>query len=188
VLTASVIRVQAFIITLMMGAASTSEMPVNFYQTTRRYNPGDSHLQVNLTFYVIALLFSAFSLIACCVSRPSRPPWLDLPNNIWWRLRGMQLLSVQSYEYVISFWYFTLNYLLASHEVTKNAVHLELVFCYSKDLRFTKHGHLLFKRHVNGRVLCPLFHLTSSPPNCVASMRMLNWKAYRIEVNSRVRF
>jgi hypothetical protein len=31
-------------ITLMMEAASTSEMLVNFYQTTRNYNPEDSHL------------------------------------------------------------------------------------------------------------------------------------------------
>jgi hypothetical protein len=31
---------------LMMEAASTSETPVNFYQTTRRYNPEDSHLRV----------------------------------------------------------------------------------------------------------------------------------------------
>jgi hypothetical protein len=29
----------------MMGAASTSEMLVNLYQTTRRFNPEDSHLQ-----------------------------------------------------------------------------------------------------------------------------------------------
>jgi hypothetical protein len=34
----------AFIIALMMEAASTSEMSVNFYQTTQRYNPEDSHL------------------------------------------------------------------------------------------------------------------------------------------------
>jgi hypothetical protein len=32
-------------IALMMGAASTSETSVNFYQTTRRYNPEDSHIQ-----------------------------------------------------------------------------------------------------------------------------------------------
>jgi hypothetical protein len=31
-------------IALMMEAASTSEMSVNFYQTTRRNNPADSHL------------------------------------------------------------------------------------------------------------------------------------------------
>jgi hypothetical protein len=29
---------------LMMEIASTSETSVNFYQTTRRYNPEDSHL------------------------------------------------------------------------------------------------------------------------------------------------
>jgi hypothetical protein len=32
------------IIALMIEAASTSEMSVNFYQTTRRNNPQDSHL------------------------------------------------------------------------------------------------------------------------------------------------
>jgi hypothetical protein len=31
-------------IALMMEAARTSETSVNFYQTTRRYNPEDSHL------------------------------------------------------------------------------------------------------------------------------------------------
>jgi hypothetical protein len=35
----------ASIIRLMMEAARTSETLVNFYQTTRRYNPEDSHLQ-----------------------------------------------------------------------------------------------------------------------------------------------
>jgi hypothetical protein len=31
---------------LMMGAAMTSETLVNFYQTTRRYNPEGSHLRI----------------------------------------------------------------------------------------------------------------------------------------------
>jgi hypothetical protein len=31
-------------IALMMEAARTSETLVNFYQTTQRYNPEDSHL------------------------------------------------------------------------------------------------------------------------------------------------
>jgi hypothetical protein len=31
---------------LMTETASTSEMSVNFYQTTRRYNPEDSHLHI----------------------------------------------------------------------------------------------------------------------------------------------
>jgi hypothetical protein len=34
------------LIALMMKAASTSETLVNYYQTTRRYNPEDSHLQL----------------------------------------------------------------------------------------------------------------------------------------------
>jgi hypothetical protein len=33
---------------LMMEAARTSETLVNFYQTTRLYNPEDSHLQVHI--------------------------------------------------------------------------------------------------------------------------------------------
>jgi hypothetical protein len=34
-------------IALMMEAARTSETLVNFYQTTRRYNPKDSHLRTH---------------------------------------------------------------------------------------------------------------------------------------------
>jgi hypothetical protein len=33
------------LIVLLMEAARTSETLVNFYQTTRRYNPEDSHLR-----------------------------------------------------------------------------------------------------------------------------------------------
>jgi hypothetical protein len=35
-----------FIIRARMEAARTSEMLVNFYQTTRHYNPEDSHLKI----------------------------------------------------------------------------------------------------------------------------------------------
>jgi hypothetical protein len=35
------------IIALMMEAATTSETLVNFYQTTRRYNPEDSDLRAH---------------------------------------------------------------------------------------------------------------------------------------------
>jgi hypothetical protein len=38
---------ESWVIALMMVAASTSETSVNFYQTTRRNNPEDSHLQSN---------------------------------------------------------------------------------------------------------------------------------------------
>jgi hypothetical protein len=34
-------------ITLIMEAAKSSEMLVNFYQTTRRYKPEDSHLRTH---------------------------------------------------------------------------------------------------------------------------------------------
>jgi hypothetical protein len=34
-------------IALMMEAARTSETSVNFYQTTRRYNPEDSHCRTH---------------------------------------------------------------------------------------------------------------------------------------------
>jgi hypothetical protein len=39
-------------IALMMEAARTSETLVNFYQTTRRYNPEDSHLSMK-EFYCV---------------------------------------------------------------------------------------------------------------------------------------
>jgi hypothetical protein len=62
-----------WLIALMMEAARTSETLVNFYQTTRRYNPEDRHLRThrreNLKSYK---LFSVFirnypdeSLIFC---------------------------------------------------------------------------------------------------------------------------
>jgi hypothetical protein len=46
VLTAVSTKMAVFwaMIALMMGAARTSETLVNFYQTTWRYNPEDSHL------------------------------------------------------------------------------------------------------------------------------------------------
>jgi hypothetical protein len=40
--------IRAIIIALMMEAASSSEMSVNFYQTTRRSNPEDSHLKIEI--------------------------------------------------------------------------------------------------------------------------------------------
>jgi hypothetical protein len=45
------------VIALMMEAASSSETSVNFYRTTRCYNPEDSHIHArrreNLKSYVI---------------------------------------------------------------------------------------------------------------------------------------
>jgi hypothetical protein len=49
------------LIALMMEAARTSETLVNFYQTTQRYNPEDSHLRThhheNLKSYLTLFLF-----------------------------------------------------------------------------------------------------------------------------------
>jgi hypothetical protein len=46
------------LIALMIAAASTSETSVNFYRTTRHYNPEDSHLHTrrreNLKSYLTA--------------------------------------------------------------------------------------------------------------------------------------
>jgi hypothetical protein len=45
------------IIALMMEAASTSETSVNFYQTTRRNNPEDSHLYPRLFVHKHPIFF-----------------------------------------------------------------------------------------------------------------------------------
>jgi hypothetical protein len=45
--TSEVKLMAVFISTLTMEAARTSETLVNFYQTTRRYNPEDSHLRTH---------------------------------------------------------------------------------------------------------------------------------------------
>jgi hypothetical protein len=57
VLAATIVRTNA----LMMEAAKTSQTLVNVYQTTRRYNPEDSHLRThrrkNLKSYLFYSLF-----------------------------------------------------------------------------------------------------------------------------------
>jgi hypothetical protein len=49
----------------MMAPARTSETLVNFYQTTRRYNPEDSHLRTqrreNLKSYLTTQIFKQVS-------------------------------------------------------------------------------------------------------------------------------
>jgi hypothetical protein len=40
-------RKSEWLIALMMEAVKTSETLVNFYQTTRRYNPEDNHLRTH---------------------------------------------------------------------------------------------------------------------------------------------
>jgi hypothetical protein len=50
----------------MMEAASTSETPENFYQTTRRYNPEDSHVHTRrhekLKPHQVRLCFPYFNM------------------------------------------------------------------------------------------------------------------------------
>jgi hypothetical protein len=50
----------------MMGAAKSSETLVNFYQTTRRYNPQDSHLRThrreNLKSCFDKILYARFAI------------------------------------------------------------------------------------------------------------------------------
>jgi hypothetical protein len=54
-------EVLAAVVALMMEAASTSETPVNVYQTTRRNNPEDSHLHSrcceNLKSHIIIIKY-----------------------------------------------------------------------------------------------------------------------------------
>jgi hypothetical protein len=60
----------------MMEAASTSETLVNFYQTTRRYNPEDSHLHTrrreNLRSYIF-VIYLGFSRLIRDVRNGSPP-------------------------------------------------------------------------------------------------------------------
>jgi hypothetical protein len=54
-----------------MEAARTSETLVNFYQTTRRYNPEDSHLHTrrreNLKSYYVLNKLHVFHFVLVCV-------------------------------------------------------------------------------------------------------------------------
>jgi hypothetical protein len=45
------------LIAMMMEAARTSETMANFYQTTWRYNPEDSHLRFALKLIVLIYLW-----------------------------------------------------------------------------------------------------------------------------------
>jgi hypothetical protein len=65
-------------IALMMEAVSTSETLVNFYQTTRRNIPEDSHLHTrrdNLKSYLISLLHFFIIMAAFTDSLALRQIW-----------------------------------------------------------------------------------------------------------------
>jgi hypothetical protein len=51
------------IIALMMEAARISETLVNFYQTTRCYNPEDSNLQVFIDFKLSFINWTRFRML-----------------------------------------------------------------------------------------------------------------------------
>jgi hypothetical protein len=88
-----------FVIALMMEAVQISETSVNSYQSTRRYNPEDSHLQLNycLIMRFILIFFSvsgfiSFILSICGVSIQFRfvfasvPPGSPTKAAVWvWR-------------------------------------------------------------------------------------------------------
>jgi hypothetical protein len=62
VLGSSIIRAASIIIALMMEAAGISETSVNFYQTTRRNNPEEGHLQTRRRENLKSQLAIPFSL------------------------------------------------------------------------------------------------------------------------------
>jgi hypothetical protein len=60
------------LIPLMMEAARTSETLVNFYQTTRRYNPEDSHLRTAVRTSKSTTFISCFLKIHSNFILPSK--------------------------------------------------------------------------------------------------------------------
>jgi hypothetical protein len=71
----------------MMEAARTSGTLVNFYQTTRRYNPEDSHLRTyrreNLKSYLVIISLNSvnqliFVMVKSCVFFAVRTEFLNI--------------------------------------------------------------------------------------------------------------
>jgi hypothetical protein len=59
-------------IALMMEAARTSETLVNFYQTTRRYNPEDTHLQDVMKLGILFLTYVIGSIKYKYIDSPTQ--------------------------------------------------------------------------------------------------------------------
>jgi hypothetical protein len=54
----------------MMEAAQTSEMLVNLYRSTQRYNPEDSHLHSQIPFFLVVFyLVKPFTTLFADISR-----------------------------------------------------------------------------------------------------------------------
>jgi hypothetical protein len=98
-----------------MEAVSTSVTSADVYQTTQRNIPEDSHFRPLPCSQEIAtgsytetewrLPFRLFKQNFVCIShlphahhmlRPSHPSSLDHSNNIWWRVKIMEILIMQS--------------------------------------------------------------------------------------------
>jgi hypothetical protein len=79
-------RVVRSVIALMMEAARTSETSVNFYQTTRRCNPEDSHLRThrreNFKSSPEEHRYVGKSFVICQTPGPRRGHWCQMRN---WR-------------------------------------------------------------------------------------------------------
>jgi hypothetical protein len=82
---------RCLLIVLMMEAASASETSVNFYQTTRRNNPEDSHLHIsrreNPKSRKIIIMFMTMLIFI-------KTWWkigISLPKNIYWTVQDQDL-------------------------------------------------------------------------------------------------
>jgi hypothetical protein len=65
-----------------------------FHPISARYSPTSFHLRLG---FPSGLFPSSFQLShACCMPRPSHPPWFHHLNNICWSVQVMKLLIMQS--------------------------------------------------------------------------------------------
>jgi hypothetical protein len=80
-----------------MEAASTSETSVNFYQTTRRNNPEDSHLhtrrRVNLKSHFSACLTT---VMRCAIDAKEQNKEVGTVHNLFQKSLGIFIIYVLS--------------------------------------------------------------------------------------------
>jgi hypothetical protein len=63
------------------------------FPSTPRY----SEWSLPFVFSNQIIVFISHLSLAYYMFHPSRPPWFDHPDNIWWRVEAMKLLIVQSF-------------------------------------------------------------------------------------------